>query len=194
MKNSDNMLSELRLAQQQSLEYLQKHWRLFLAEGIFFILLGIAAIVIPQVMSVVIVIYLGWLIVLGGVFQASRAIFIRAMPGFWLWLCSGILQVIVGILLIADPSAGVMTLTMLMALFFGAEGILKIILAFMIKPMPQWTFTLFSGITALFFSGVILVFWTETEHWLLGLFLGVNMIVLGFSVVKLSLNSKNVYP
>jgi uncharacterized membrane protein HdeD (DUF308 family) len=194
MKNKADMMAELKHAQRQTLVYMQKHWRLFFAEGIFFILLGIAAIVIPQVISVVIVIFLGWLIVLGGAFQVSRALFIRTMPGFWLWLCLGILQVLVGILLIADPIAGVLTLTMMMALFFGLEGIIKIILAFMIRPTPQWKFILFSGATALFFAGIILAFWTETEHWLFGLFLGINMVILGWSMVKMSLSHKDSHP
>jgi uncharacterized membrane protein HdeD (DUF308 family) len=103
MKNADDILAELKQKQQQMLEYLQKHWWLFLAEGIFFILLGIAAIVIPQVVSVVIVIFLGWLIVLAGATHMSRALFFRDMPGFGLWLGLGILQIAVGYLLIADP-------------------------------------------------------------------------------------------
>jgi uncharacterized membrane protein HdeD (DUF308 family) len=191
MKNKTDMITELKQAQRQTLAYMQNHWRLFFAEGVFFILLGVAAIVIPQVFSVVIVIFLGWLIALGGAFQISRALFIRNMPGFWLWLGSGILQVLVGILLIADPIAGVLTLTMMMALFFGLEGIIKIILAFMIRPTEQWQFILFSGMTALFFAGIILAFWTETEHWLLGLFMGINMIILGWSMVKMSLYHKD---
>ncbi|MDD5577860.1 MAG: HdeD family acid-resistance protein [Methylobacter sp.] len=191
MKNTDDLVTELKNAQQNMLAYLQKHWRLFLAEGIFLILVGTAAIVIPQVMSVVIVIFLGWLIVLTGVIHLSRALFFPDMPGFGLWLGLGILQIGAGYLLIADPIAGVLTLTMMMTLFFALEGILKVYLAFMMRPLPQWNFVLFSGVTALLFAAIILAFWPETEHWLLGLFLGINMIILGASMVKMSLQYKD---
>ncbi|WP_411728305.1 HdeD family acid-resistance protein [Methyloglobulus sp.] len=191
MKNADDIVTELKHKQQQMLEYLQKHWGLFLAEGIFFMLLGIAAIVIPQVISVVIVIFLGWIIVLAGAMHMSRALFFRDMPGFGLWLGLGILQIAVGYLLIADPISGVLTLTMMMTLFFALEGVIKIYLGFMMRPLPQWNVVLFSGVTALFFAAIILAFWSETEHWLLGLFLGINMIILGGSMVIMSLRHKD---
>ena len=193
MKITDDLLSDLKHKQQDMLAYLQKHWWLFLAEGVFFILLGIAAIVIPQVISVVIVIFLGWLIVLAGAMHLSRALFFRDIPGFGLWLGLGILQIAVGYLLIADPLAGVVTLTMMMTLFFALEGIFKIFLAFMFRPLlPHWNTFLFSGITALMFAAIILAFWPETEHWLLGLFLGINMIILGGSMVATSLRHKDI--
>jgi uncharacterized membrane protein HdeD (DUF308 family) len=191
MKDTDTIVNELAHVQQQMLDYMQTHWRLFLFEGVFFILLGFCAIVIPQLFSVVIVIFLGWIIVFGGVMHVSRALFFPDMPGFGLWLGLGILQIVVGYLLIADPIAGILTLTMMMTLFFAFEGIIKIYLALMMRPLPHWNFVLLSGITALVFALIILAFWSETAHWLLGLFLGINMIMLGVSMVKMSLQHKN---
>lgn len=192
MKNTDTIVVELAHMQQQILDYLQKHWRLFLIEGVILMLLGIAAVVIPQFFSVVTVLFLGWIIVLAGAIHVGRALFFSEMPGFGLWLVLGALQIIVGYLLIADPIAGVMTLTMMMTVFFALEGVIKIYWAFMLRPLPQWNFVLFSGVTALLFAVVILVFWSETAHWLLGLFVGINMIILGWSIVKMSLSHKNI--
>jgi uncharacterized membrane protein HdeD (DUF308 family) len=191
MKNPDEIFTELQQVQQQMLDYMQAHWRLFLFEGIFFILFGFAAIIVPQVFSVVIVIFLGWLIVFGGIIHVSRALFFRDMPGFGLWLGLGLLQLVVGFLLIADPIAGVLTLTMMMTLFFALEGIIKIYLALMMRPLPHSNYVLVSGITALVLALIILAFWSETALWMLGLFLGINMIVLGGSMVKISLSHKD---
>jgi len=191
MKELDTITAELAQMQQKMLDYMQTHWRLFLFEGIFFILLGFCAIVIPQFFTVVIVIFLGWLIILAGATHVSRALFFKEMPGFGLWLGLGILQVVVGFLLIADPIAGVLTLTMMMTLFFAFEGIIKIYLALMMRPLQHWQLVLLSGVTALVFAIIILAFWSETAHWLLGLFLGINMIMLGVAMVKMSLQHKN---
>jgi uncharacterized membrane protein HdeD (DUF308 family) len=193
MKNTDIIATELKHVQQQLQDYLQKHWRLFLFEGIAFIVLGIAAIIIPQFFSVVIVLFLGWVIVLAGAIHVSRALFFSNMPGFGLWLGLGILQILVGYLLIANPIAGVMTLTMMMTLFFVLEGTIKIYWAFLLRPLPQWQFVLMSGITALLFAVIILAFWSETAHWLLGLFVGINMVMLGWSMVNMSLEHKDRY-
>jgi uncharacterized membrane protein HdeD (DUF308 family) len=193
MINKDPIDTELAHVQQKMLEYMQAHWRLFLCEGIFFILFGFAAIIVPQVFSVVIVIFLGWLIVFGGIIHVSRALYFKEMPGFGLWLGLGLLQLVVGFLLIVDPIAGVMTLTLMMALFFALEGSLKIYLALTMRPLPHSNYVLLSGITALVMAAVILVFWSETAAWLLGLFLGINMIVLGGAMVKMSLSHKAVH-
>jgi len=80
----------------------------------------------------------------------------------------------------------------LMALFFAFEGIAKISLAFMMRPLANWGLMLFSGITALVFALIISISWAETSQWLLGLLLGINMIFLGWSLVQISLHHKEI--
>ena len=181
---------EIKQMQKQMLNYLQTHWKFFLAEGIFFIILGLCAVVIPQFFTVAIVVFLGWIILFGGIIQIGRAFMFSDMPGFVLWLFMGILQIVVGYLFIAEPGAGVLTLTMLVTLFFALEGVAKISLALMMRPLANWGFILFSGITALAFALIIWISWTETANWLLGMLLGINMIFMGWSLVKISLHHR----
>jgi uncharacterized membrane protein HdeD (DUF308 family) len=181
---------EIQFIQQQIRDYFQKHWKWFLAEGILFVLLGICAVLVPQLFSVAVVIFLGWLILFGGVIHISQALVFSSMPGFGSWLFMGILQAVVGYLFIAQPAAGVFTLTLLITLFFALEGMAKISLAFRMRPLPNWGLILFGGITALVFAFIIAISWSETSQWLLGLFLGINMIFLGATLVKISLYHK----
>jgi uncharacterized membrane protein HdeD (DUF308 family) len=188
MSNTDNIATDLKHAQQQILAYMQTHWRLFLFEGIFFILLGFCAFIVPRFFSVFIAIFLGWIIVIGGVTQVSRVLFLPKIPGVGLWLTLGILQLVVGILLIADPIAGVLTLTLMLALFFAVEGVIKIYMAWMMRPLPHWGYVLLSGITAVVLAFAIIAFWSDIPQWLLGLFLGINMMMLGVAMVKIGLH------
>jgi uncharacterized membrane protein HdeD (DUF308 family) len=190
MNTKQNVDIEIQLIQQQMQNYFQKHWKLFLAEGILFIVLGLCAVVVPQLFSVAVVIFLGWLILFGGIVHISRALMFSGMPGFGSWLFMGILQAVVGYLFIAQPAAGVFTLTILITLFFALEGMAKISLAFMMRPLPNWGLILFSGITALVFAFIIAISWSESSQWLLGLFFGINMIFLGATLVKISLYHK----
>ncbi|MEQ1546662.1 DUF308 domain-containing protein [Methyloglobulus sp.] len=190
MKELDTITVGLAQMQQQMLDYMQTHWRLFLFEGLFFILLGFCAFIVPQFFSVFIVIFLGWIIIIGGVTQLSRVFLLPKTSGFGSWLGLGILQLVVGFLLIADPIAGVLTLTMMMALFFVVEGTIKIYMALQMRPLPQWEYVLFSGITAVVLALVMVAFWSDIPHWLLGVFLGVNMIMLGVAMVKMGLMHK----
>jgi len=190
MNKIDDANTEIQHIQQQMQDYLQAHWRLFLAEGIFFIFLGLCAILIPQFFTVAIVVFLGWILLLGGAVHVGRSFIFVNMPGFGWWVFMGMLQVAIGYLFITKPVAGALTLTMLMTLFFALEGVAKISLAFMMRPLANWKFILFSGVTALAFALIIWLSWSESAHWLLGLFLGINMVFMGWSLVKISLHHK----
>ncbi len=179
---------EIREMQQRMQEFLKVHWKFFLAEGAFFIILGIAAIIVPQIFTIAIALFIGWLLLLGGIVQIARAIRFIAMPGFNLWIFIGILQVIIGYYLVAQPAKGALTLTMLMTLFFAMEGIAKISLAFMMRPLAHWGWVFFSGFTALMLSVVVWAGWPGTAAWVLGMLLGINMIFLGGSLVRISLH------
>jgi uncharacterized membrane protein HdeD (DUF308 family) len=185
---ADRIEIEVREMQERMQEYLRMHWKFFLAEGAFFIILGITAIIVPQIFTIAIALFIGWLLLLGGIFQIARAIRFSSMPGFGMWLLIGILQVIIGYFLIAQPMKGALTLTMLMTLYFAVEGIAKISLAFMMRPLAHWGWVFFSGFTALMLSVVVWAGWPGTAAWVLGLLLGINMIFLGGSLVRISLH------
>ncbi|PPD49805.1 MAG: hypothetical protein CTY16_03015 [Methylobacter sp.] len=190
MNDKEDFQIEMQQLQQQIQGYLQEHWRFFLAEGIFFIVLGIGAMAIPQFFTEAIVILLGWIMLFGGIAHVGRALVFSDMPGFWLWVFMGLLQIIVGYLFITTPLVGVLTITLLMTLFFAFEGIAKISLALLMRPLAHWGLMLFSGASSLVFALIIIISWSETAHWLLGVFLGINMIFMGFSLVKMSWHHK----
>ncbi|MGZ4969567.1 MAG: HdeD family acid-resistance protein [Methylobacter sp.] len=190
MSEIDDINIEIQQMQQQMRSYLQAHWRLFLAEGIAFMVLGLCAIIVPQLFTVATAIFLGWILLFGGIVHVIRAFVVSNMPGFGWWLFMGFLQVFIGYLFIVNPVAGAVTLTMLLTIFFALEGIAKISLALMMRPLVNWGFILFSGITALVFALIIWISWSESTHWLLGLFVGINMVFLGWSLVKISLHHK----
>lgn len=190
MNQAFNINIEIKETQEQMLHYLQKHWKIFTAEGIFFIILGSIAIIVPQVFTVGIALFLGWLLLIGGAFQVARALMMINMPSFSLWFFISILQLLIGYFLVTDTMQGVMTLTLLLTVFFALEGLVKIYLAFMMRPLAKWGWVLFSGITALFLAILVWVGWPETATWVLGLLLGINMIFLGWSILSLSMQHK----
>ncbi len=183
---------DLEQMRQTLLVFLQKHWRLFLMEGVFFIILGILAVLTPHFFTIGITLFLGWLLLIGGVFQLIRAISIFDMPGFSLWILIGILQTAIGYYLVAEPTKGSLTLTLVMTVFFAMEGLAKIYLALLMRPLEHWGRVLFSGVTALILAIVVWAGWPTTGLWVLGLLLGINMILLGWALVRISLHYRPV--
>jgi len=191
MKNKQADLKlEIRQMQLNMLGYLQTHWKLFAAEGVFFIVLGTIAIIVPHVFTLAIALFLGWLLLMAGIFQIIRALSMINMPGFNLWFLIGLLQTVIGYFLVTEPSEGAMTLTMLLTIFFAIEGIAKISLAFMMRPLARWNWVLFGGATSLLLAIIILMNWPGTALWVLGLLVGINMIFLGWTLLSISLHHK----
>lgn len=189
-----NKLTPINLQQMRQFmhSYLQKHWRIFFVEGFLFIILGSLAIIAPHVFTKGITLFLGWLLLIGGTVQLIRAVSIINMPGFGLWFLIGGLQAVIGYFLVTEPAQGSLTLTLFLMLFFALEGISKIYLAFMMRPLAHWGWVCFSGITAVFLAIVVWAGWPGTGQWVLGLLLGINMVFLGWALVKISLHHKAV--
>ncbi|QWF69759.1 HdeD family acid-resistance protein [Methylomonas paludis] len=181
----------IRPLQLQVLSYLQQHWKWFAAEGLFLITMGTTAIIVPSVFTLGITLFLGWLLLVCGVFQTVRVISISNMPGFGLWLFSGVLQIIIGYFLVADPTEGRMTLTLLLSIFFAMDGLAKVSLAVMLRPLARWGWTIFSGLTSLFLAIIVWAGWPGTAVWIPGLLLGINLIFAGWSLLYISLHHKS---
>lgn len=169
---------------------LREHWKLFLAEGLFFIALGVTAIIIPRIFSIGIELMLGWLLLVGGIAQVIRALNMVKMPGFSLWLSGGILQTVIGYFLISAPTQGVMTLTFLLTIFFALDGMAKVYLSYMVYPLARWGGLLLTGITSLALAMVVWAGWHGSSTWVLGLLVGINMIFIGITLVNISLHHK----
>src|SRR5258708_16273402 len=160
-------------------EKVKRHSFWYILQSVLMISGGILALVFPIISSVAIVIFLGWLLIFSGVLQAFSLIDVRHVPHFWLQLVSVVLSVLVGILFLRNPGAGLLTLTLLLIVFFMVEGISKIIFSLTIRPFPNWGWVFASGLV-----GILLAFylWANTPVtaiWLLGVLLGIELISEG---------------
>src|SRR5215467_2146940 len=107
---------------------------------------GVVALIYPIVSSVAVVLLLGWILIISGVVQGISLIGAQNVPHFWLQLVSVVLSVIVGVLFLRHPGEGLLTLALLLIVFFMVEGMSKIIFALTIRPFPNWGWVLVSGV------------------------------------------------
>ena len=105
------------------------HWKLFLAEGIILVVLGLLAIVVPPLATIGVTIFIGWLFVISGVAGLITTFGARHAPGFWWSLFSAILGIAAGVVLLGWPISGAVSLTLLLIVFFIIEGVLSIMYA-----------------------------------------------------------------
>jgi uncharacterized membrane protein HdeD (DUF308 family) len=167
------------------MDFINEHKRLFTFEGIVFVLLGILAIAFPVIFTFGFTIFLGWLFLIGGVVGTFRAIQMWNTPGIVASLLSALLAIIIGILLLVNPWRGVLTLTLLLTIFFFIEGVFKIAYAISMKGYPNWGWLLFSGLIALVMGAIILSGWPGTALWVIGLLVGIDLLFFGISLLSL---------
>lgn len=172
------------------------HWAFFLAEGIILILLGLAAILEPLIATFALSIFIGWLLIISGIVGLFSTFKMRPAPGFAWSLVSAILAIVVGVLLIWHPIAGVFSLTLALIIFFIIEGIASILFAIEYRSsLPaRWGWMVVSGIVDLILAAIILLGLPGTALWALGLLLGINMVFGGATLIVMALDARQLLP
>ena len=160
-------------------EVIKRHSLWYLLQGMLMVVTGVVALLFPVFSSVAVVLMLGWLLIISGIFQAISLIGATNVPHFWLQLISVALSVVIGILFLRHPGEGLLTLTLLLIVFFMVGGMAKVIFALTIRPFPNWGWVLASGII-----GVLLAIylWSSlpiAAAWLLGILVGIQLISEG---------------
>ncbi len=168
------------------------HWKAFLFEGILLVILGLAAITVPPLAGLAVTIFLGWMFLISGVVGIALTFWARQMPGFWWSLISAALAVGAGILLLAKPAQGVLTLTIVISAYFLAEGVATIMYALQHRRelSERWTWMAFAGALDILISAMILTGWPGSAEWAIGLLVGINLVFGGTSLIGMALAAR----
>ena len=161
---------------------IRKHSLWYMIEGALLVIAGILAIMYPFFSSVAVIVMLGWLLILSGVAQGISLIGAKQAPHFWLQVISVILSVLIGFLFLRDPAQSLLTVTLLLLVFFLMEGVSKIIFALTIRPLPNWGWVLASGVLSVALAGILWGDLPVTAIWLIGLMLGIQLIGTGAAI------------
>ena len=183
-------MDQLQRALAQSI---REHWALFLIEGIVLVVLGLLAIVVPQIATIAVAIFIGWLFLISGVVGLITTFMARHAPGFWWALLSAVIAIAAGLILLARPVVGAVSLTYLLIAFFIIEGVVTIMYALEHKAelTGQWGWMMASGIIDLILGVIILLGLPGTAAWALGLLVGINMLFGGASLIAIALHARS---
>jgi uncharacterized membrane protein HdeD (DUF308 family) len=172
---------------------IRAHWMLFLIEGIILVILGLIAIVIPPLATIAFTIIIGWLFLVSGGVGLVTTFWMRHAPGFWWALLSALIGIAAGVVLLAWPLTGSLSLTLLLVAFFVAEGVASIMYAIEHRNQlsGRWGWMLVSGIVDLILAGIIFAGLPGTAAWALGLLVGINMLFGGVAMIGMALAARH---
>lgn len=158
----------------------------FLFLGIALIVLGMVAIVSSVFVTIGTVVLFGALLVAAGIAELIHVI--RAWHGknVLFNILSGIVYLIVGAMTIAHPIIGAISLTLIMSGFFFVAGVIRCFHALTHRQRPLWGWFLIGGIVDLVLGAMIASGWPVTGLWVIGLFVGIEMIMYGAAWITLA--------
>jgi uncharacterized membrane protein HdeD (DUF308 family) len=163
-----------------------------IALSVLLILAGILAIVIPPAAGIAVAVLIAWLLVLGGVAHLVLAWHLRSTGGLFWELLVGLLYLALGAYLLARPVTGLASLTLLLACYLTAKGILVLILAFRVRHLRGTGWLFFDGVTALILGAMIGLSWPSSSEWAIGTLIGISMLFAGIARLPMALAARQL--
>jgi uncharacterized membrane protein HdeD (DUF308 family) len=168
---------------------LRSRWWLFFAFGMVSVFVGLMAIGSPYIATSKTVAIIGVLMLVVGTTEVIHAVMVRNLKSFSMHLLSAALYLIFGVFLLEGPVQAVAILTLLLAASFFVGGLLRIIFS-LIERFPAWPWVLLHGVVDLFLGVLIWNGWPESSLWVIGLFVGIDLLFHGWSWIILSLSAR----
>jgi uncharacterized membrane protein HdeD (DUF308 family) len=166
---------------------LRSKWGWILALGIVYLVVGFIALGSVVTATAASVFIVGIMMVIAGVAEVINAFQIKTWGKFVLWVILGALYIIAGFVTIQNPLLAAAFLTLLLGAVLAGSGIMRVVLAFSMKEGTAWIWLVLSGAVTFLLGVIILYRWPVSSLYVLGLFLGIDLVIAGASWISVSL-------
>ncbi|MGQ3671298.1 HdeD family acid-resistance protein [Xanthobacter sp. TB0136] len=166
---------------QDKLQNVRAKWGWFVALGIVFVLLGFFALGHVLISSIATALYVGAFILVAGAAQVIHAFRVQGWSSFLFWLLCGVLYIIAGGLILYQPLMGATIITIFIGAALAVEGVFRIFAAFASRGGSGWGWVFLSGLITLALGCMIIARWPVDSVYVLGIFLGVDLVFAGVS-------------
>lgn len=165
-----------------------RHWGWFLSFGLLLTILGGMVIQTSFVATIFSVMLFGVMLTCAGVVQIIQSYLARKWSGLFLLLLLGILYIVSGVFCVAKPAVAAMTLTFWFAAFCLISGLFRMLSSLIIR-FQRWGWVFFNGLVTSILGAIIYADWPISGLWVIGLFIGIDMVLSGWSWILLSLTA-----
>jgi uncharacterized membrane protein HdeD (DUF308 family) len=160
--------------------------------SILLIIFGFLAITLPTATSIGVALLIGWLVLLGGLVQFIHAFQSKGI-GHIVWkLLVAVFYLAAGAYLIARPALGLASLTLALAIFFVAEGVVDVVAYFSTRKSGGSAWMLLDGIVTLVLGLMIWNRWPGTSLWIIGTLVGINMLMTGITRLMMAVAARKL--
>src|SRR5271166_7046549 len=170
---------------------LVQYWGWFLAFGIALVALGVAAVARAVTATVVSMLFFGWLLLFAAGIEVAQVVMVGKWAGMFQHLMGAVLFGVVGFLIVWRPLLTAEILTLLMGAFFLVTGLFQIVAPAMIS-LPDWGWHVLNGVITLILGILVLAQWPVSGLWVIGLFVGIELIFYGIAWIALALHLRAI--
>jgi uncharacterized membrane protein HdeD (DUF308 family) len=167
------------------------NWGWFLAFGIALALLGVLAVMRAVAATVVSMLFFGWLLLIAAGIEVVQAIMVGRWAGLYHHWLGAVLFGVVGALIVWRPVVTAEILTLLMGAFFLVAGLFQLITPFIVS-LPDWGWHALNGLITLVLGILVLAQWPLSGLWVIGLFVGIELIFYGIAWIALALRLRSL--
>ncbi len=151
--------------------------------GVFNVILGFVAIGSPWMAGTAAVIIIGSMLIISGIFEMVHVFSVHGGKNRLVLFIGGLLGLIGGGIILARPLLGLATLTLVLAMYFVVDGIMRIVGAFKLRPSSGWGWLLINGVITFALGGLIWRSWPLSGVWAIGTLVGVRILMVGFGIL-----------
>jgi uncharacterized membrane protein HdeD (DUF308 family) len=162
------------------------------ALGIVYLIAGFIALGSVVSATVATVFVVGIMMIISGVAEVISAFQLKSWGKFLLWVLLGLLYIFAGFVTFENPLLAAAVLTLALGAALVASGIMRIVLAFSMKGGSPWGLVALSGLITLVLGGIILAHWPVSSLYILGVFLGIDLVFAGVSWIFLGLGVRKI--
>jgi uncharacterized membrane protein HdeD (DUF308 family) len=158
-----------------------------IALGVIYVVAGLIALVSIVEATVVSVFIVGIMMLIAGIAEVIHAFQVKSWGKFLLWIVLGALYIVAGFVTFENPLLAAAILALILGFALVASGIMRIILGFSVKEGTPWIWVVVSGAITLLLGLIISAHWPVSSLYILGLFLGIDLILAGAGWIGLGL-------
>lgn len=158
--------------------------------AIILIILGLLAITLPTATSIGAVRVLGWLLIFDGFAQLVHAFQSEGVGRITWKILVAVLYLAGGAYLLANTLIGVAGLTLVLAVFFFAEGVMDLIAYAGSARHERSAWLLMHAIISVLLGLLIWRQWPVSSFWAIGTIVGISMFIAGISRLMMALESR----
>jgi len=173
------------------IEEVRKHSTWFLVMGIALVIVGLIAIGSAVAMTIVSVLFLGWLLIIGGLFEVIHGFTRHPWSGFFINLLGGVLYAVAGLVMVSNPALAAVTLTLLISMMLIVAGVFRLFIAFT-TPLLHRGWLILNGAISILLGAMIWSSWPLSGLWVIGLFIGIDIIFDGWTEIMLALSARSL--